>query len=107
MLFYSQASSSTTTTKPIAEATTTATTTSRSSTPAASVTSSSSSSSGEYSAEYCLRLKALNEQVAKWISEHVAKDPVVLLTPIFKGENSEKEVYKNKVVLTSFLSDQV
>ena len=56
--------SSTTTTKPTAEATTTATTTSRSSTPAASVTSSSSSSSGEYSAEYCLRLKALNEQDA-------------------------------------------
>ena len=56
---------------------------SQTSTPATEAVTSSSSS--EYSAEYCLRLKALNEQVAKWISEHVAKDPVVLLTPIFKG----------------------
>ena len=74
---------SSTATKPTAA--TPSASTSQTSTPAAAATSSSSSSSSEYSAEYCLRLKALNEQVAKWISEHVAKDPIVLLTPIFKG----------------------
>jgi nuclear pore complex protein Nup50 len=36
------------------------------------------------STEFCRRLKALNQQVSEWIKLHVDKDPLVILSPIFK-----------------------
>ncbi|XP_034234944.1 LOW QUALITY PROTEIN: nuclear pore complex protein Nup50-like [Thrips palmi] len=34
--------------------------------------------------EYHRRLKGLNESVSKWISTHVASNPLIILTPVFR-----------------------
>ena len=57
------------------------------------VTTETTDDDEEYSKEYLAHLKCLNIQVSKWISNHVDKNPLVFLTPVFKDyEKHLKEI---------------
>lgn len=65
------------------------------------------------SPKYCAELKALNEQLLDWIKTHLTKNPVCILSPIFKDyekyirnieeeDNNEKSASKkNKISFTA------
>ncbi len=38
----------------------------------------------EYPEEFCSKLEALNTQLLRWVKNHLEKNPLVLLTPVFK-----------------------
>lgn len=61
------------------------------------------------SPKYCAELKALNEQLLDWIKTHLTKNPVCILTPIFKDyekyirniedeDNNEKSASKKSKI---------
>lgn len=61
----------------------------------------SDSVSSETSSEYYSKLKGLNQAVSEWIKTHVDKNPLCILTPIFKDYEkylSELEEEKSKSV---------
>ena len=45
---------------------------------------------------YFAELTALNQSVTKWIKQHVDKDPLCILTPIFKDYEKHLENIKIK-----------
>lgn len=62
------------------------------------------------SSKYVRKLCALNESVSKWISDHVAKNPCIDLTPIFEDYQKylkEIEELNNKSVTESISSNNI
>ncbi|XP_046395641.1 nuclear pore complex protein Nup50 isoform X2 [Ischnura elegans] len=78
-------------------------TTMSSSVPSSSGASEGTSTENSHSREYYAQLKGLNESVSAWIKSHVDKNPICILTPIFRDyerhllniENAESQRKKD------------